>query len=120
MSYFVHPRLMTSLTPIMVSTATIQEATEIRDPAGQPVKTWSDLLGHVALPCNINTTGGGESKAANQVYATATHEILLQGYYPLITPKHRMIDGSGAIYDILLVNQDPFQAFTKLVAEIKH
>jgi head-tail adaptor len=120
MSYFIHPRLMATLAPIMNSTGTIQVATESRDGAGQPIKAWSDLLGHVAIPCHIETIAGTETKAANQVYATATHEIILSGYYSQVDPKMHLVDGSGVVYDILLVDQECFGVFTKLVAEIKH
>jgi head-tail adaptor len=119
-NWFMHPRMMATLFPMMVSTGTIQQATEVRDAAGQPIKTWVDLAGHVAIPCHIETTGGSETKASNQVYATATHEIVLQGYYPLITPKMHLVDNAGAVYDILLVDQESFGTFTKLIVEIKH
>jgi hypothetical protein len=119
-NWFLHPRLMATLSPMMVSTGTIQTATETRDAAGQPIKTWANLVGHVAIPCHIEITGGSESKATNQVYVTATHEIILQGYYPLITPKMHLVDDAGQTYDILQVDHESFGAFTKLVAEIKH
>ena len=119
-NWFINPRLMATLFPMMVSTATIQEATEIRDAAGQPVKSWSNLLGHVAIPCHIETIGGSETKATNQVYSTATHAIILQGYYPQITPKMHLVDDAGQVYDILLVDQEGFDIFTNLITEIKH
>ena len=118
-NWVINPRLMATIFPIFNATGTIQSATEARDAAGQPIKTWNDLTGHVAIPCHIETTGGNETKAVNQVYSTATHEVNLSGYYPLITPKMRLVDGDGNIYDILLVDQESFKSFTKLVVEIK-
>jgi head-tail adaptor len=117
---FINPRLMATIAPIFTSTGTIQAATEVRDAVGQPVKTWANLVRRIDIPCYIEITGGGETKAANQVYSTATHEITLSGYYPLITPEMRLVDGDGNIYDILLVDHEAFKTFTKLVAEIKH
>jgi head-tail adaptor len=118
-NYVINPRLMATLFPIFASTGTVQSSTEIQDASGQPIPAWSDLLGHVGITCHIEITGGSETKATNQVYATATHEILLSGYYPQITPKMRFVDTDGNTYDILLVDQESFDTFTRLVAEIK-
>lgn len=118
-NWMINPRLMATLAPIYTSLGTIQAAAEARDAAGQPIKTWANLVGHGNISCHIEITGGHETKATNQVYATATHEINLAGYYPLITPKMRLVDGDGNTFDILLVDHETFKAFTKLIAEIK-
>jgi head-tail adaptor len=118
--WFVNPRLIQTLMPSYPTTGKVQAYTETQDAANQPIKAWSDLPGHTNIPCRVETTGGNETKAANQVYATATNQIALAGYYPLITPKMRFVEVSGVVYDILLVNNDAFQAFTFLVVEVKH
>ena len=119
-NWIINPRLMATIAPISTSTGTIQSATEARDAVGQPIKTWVNLVGHVNIPCHIEITGGSETKAVNQVYSTATHEIVLNNYYPAITPKMRLVDGDGFVYDILQVDHETFKAFTKLVTEIKN
>ncbi len=120
MSYFVHPRMMSVLSPLAFpNTGKLQQAIEARDAVGQPVKTWQDVPGLTGLPARVETTGGSETKGANQVYATATHHVYLAGYYPQIDPKMRFVDAAGAIYDILAVNQDSFGTFTLLIVEVK-
>lgn len=119
-NWVINPRLMATIMPIFNATCTIQSYTEAFDAVHQPIKTWSNLAGHVNIPCHIEVTGGTETKATNEVYATATHEINLSSYYPLITPKMRVVDGDGNIYDILLVDHESFGIFTKLVAEIRN
>lgn len=119
-NYVINPRLMATLFPIFASTGTVQSSTEIQDASGQPIPAWSDLLGHTNITCLIQTTGGSETKATNQVYATATHEILLSGYYPQVVEKMRFVDTTGKIYDIQLVNHESFGMFTKLITRIRN
>jgi head-tail adaptor len=119
-SAFVHPRMIAMLYPSYPTTGTIQQAVEVRDAAGQPIKTWVDLTGHVGIACRVQTTGGNEIKGVSQIYATATHLIYLAGYYPLIDPKMRFVDAAGTIYDILAPNQDSFCAFTLRIVEVRY
>jgi hypothetical protein len=119
--YFIHPRFMATLAPLSFpNTGKIQQAGESQDPRGQTVKAWIDYPGLTGLACRIETTGGNETKGATQVYATATHQIYMDGFYPQIDPSMRFVDQDGLAYDILAVNQDSFGAFTLLIVEVKH
>lgn len=113
----VHQRLFATLTGFYPSTCTIQEATEARDLAGQPIATWVDKAGHIDLACRLSPAGGGERKTVTQIYSQATHVVELTGYYPLITAKMRAVV-AGQVYDILLPERDGQSASTKLVCQV--
>lgn len=117
MTTLVHPRLFQALAAFYPSLCTIQQATETRDAAGQPIPAWANLAGHVDIDCRLGPAGGGERKAVNQVYTIATHTIHLAGYYPSITTKMRAVV-DGAAYDILLTASDGNEHHTKLVCQV--
>jgi len=115
----IHPGMLTALAAFYPSTCTIQEATETRDAAGEPRPTWSNLSGHVSIPCRVapSTTGrSDEVKQPGRTYAMATYTIALRGYYASITAKHRAVVG-GVNYDILAVDHDGQSKTTYLRAE---
>ena len=117
MADIISPRLFTALAAFYPSTCTIQTATETADTTGQPVKSWTNLTGHVSIDCRLSPIGGSERKASNQVYSVATHVIELTGDYPTITPKMRAVIDS-INYDILLVEHDDCAASTRIVCEV--
>jgi head-tail adaptor len=113
----ISPRMFTALSAFYSSACTIQQVTETRDAAGQPVKTWANFASHVSLDCRLSPIGGSERKTNNQVYSVATHVIELAGNYPTITTKMRAVI-SAVNYDILLVEHDGEAASTRLVCEV--
>ena len=92
----MNPALTANFYPELV---TIQEYVDGVDAYGAPTQTWSNLAGHVDLPCSLSLSSGKETKLANQEYGITTHRIALNGVYPTITRLHRAIVGSD-IYEI--------------------
>jgi len=116
-SPLISPRLFSQLTAFYPDTCTIQAAIESQDVANQPIKSWSDLAGHTAIPCAISRPRGGERHTTHQIYSIATHTIALAGHYPAITAKMRAIV-FGQAYDILLPENDGQGAATQLVCRV--
>lgn len=113
----VHPNLFDYLPLVYHSKCTIQQATEGQDASGHPVKTWSDLAGHIDLPCRkspFRTTG--EVKDVKGIYTRASHIISIGKPLPEVTTKMRAVV-DGTVYDILLPEQDGQSASTRLLVE---
>ncbi len=117
MTEIIHPRLHAMLNKFFPELCTVQAATETPDAAGQPIKGWADLAGHINLACAISRPRGGERKTVHQIYSVATHTIALDGYYPAITEKMRAVV-NGVSYDILLPEHDGQAASTQLVCQV--
>lgn len=82
----VHPDLMVRLQPnFYPSLCTIQEANTTRDEYGQEISSPINLPGNVDIPCRISPMTSQETRTLQQVYATSTHHIALNGYYPAIS-----------------------------------
>lgn len=97
---FLDSRMMESLTAnFFPQTCTIQEYVDGIDAYGSPTQTWSNLAGHVDIPCSLMLSAGKETKLAANEYGITTHKIALNGVYPSITRLHRAIVGSDT-YEI--------------------
>jgi SPP1 family predicted phage head-tail adaptor len=119
MVFPIHSRLFASLGSFFPDVAQIQERPnpEGQDAAGQPVTSWSALVGHEAIGCRVAPAGGNERRSVNQVVAQSTHVILLTGAYPDVTARMRVVV-DGQAYDILLAETDGNQVMTRLVCEV--
>jgi len=99
-SSFIDPRRNAALTANFHSSlCTIQEYVDAVDAYGAPIQTWSDLTGHVNLPCSIALSSGREIKGPANEYGVTTHRIALNGVYPTITRLHMAIV-DGVSYEI--------------------
>ena len=109
----IHPSLLSRLTPsFFTATGTVQAAA-IVNTGGNPVETWSDLTGHVSIPCAVSPVSASERRGDSYAYAESTNTALLAGAYPLIQAKHRFVSG-GATYDILGAELDSQGVTTRL------
>lgn len=116
----VHPSLLARLTPnFYPSLCTIQAGAESRDALGQSIRTWSNLAGHVDLPCAIAEPirPGEEVETTEQSFARRSKRVALAGLYPSITESQRAIV-DGVTYDIERVAQDSQSMTTYLDVEI--
>jgi head-tail adaptor len=100
-------------------TVTIQAGTPARDDYGEPIVTWANVTGLTSLSAAIAPAADSEVATATGVYSDATDTILLPGEYPAITPRHRVTDGAGRVWDILAVDIGPFGEWTNLVGRIR-
>jgi len=99
-SSFIDSRRNTALTTnFHPSLCTIQAYVDGVDAYGQPTQTWSNLAGHVDLPCSIALSSGLEVKGKENEYGITTHRIALNGVYITITRLHRAIV-DGVTYEI--------------------
>ena len=99
-SSFIDSRRNTALTTnFHPSLCTIQAYVDGVDAYGQPTQTWSNLAGHVDLPCSIALSSGLEVKGKENEYGITTHRIALNGVYATITRLHRAIV-DGVTYEI--------------------
>lgn len=116
----VHPRMLATLTPLAYpSLCTIQQGAESQDGYGAVVQSWSNLSGHVNLPCRLSPGRnlGAERPTAEQVYLVSDFIIEFAGYYPAITEKMRAVIG-GVNYDITSADDDGQLVQTRLTAKI--
>jgi len=118
----IHGDLLTSLRRFYPSTGDVQERTDTRDDAGQPIPAWANLAGHTSIRCAVAPASLGspeqqEVRLDAMTVRTATHHIALAGYYPSITPRMRFVVGA-TVYDILAVEHDSQGKSTRLRAEI--
>lgn len=81
------------------SLCTIKTPTAGEDAYGQPTETWTDLTGHVNIPCSIALSSGREVKGAANEYGLTSHRIALNGIYPLITRLMKAVV-DGVTYEI--------------------
>lgn len=117
MSTLIHANMLSSLgVDFYPSTCTIQQATESQDAAGQLIRTWANVSGHVDIPCAVASVGGDE-REGNETYVLATHRIALRGYYPNITEAMRAVV-SGVNYDIERVHHDSQGVSTYLDVQV--
>ena len=123
MRTLTHPRMAQRMGAAMFpSSCTVQVATVTRSAAGAEVKSWADLAGHVAIPCNLAPTPRtvhpvAEQLRRNQTPVITEWDMALQGYYPAITAAHRAVVG-GTVYDLESVTHDSQHRFTVLTARV--
>ena len=117
MGSLISPRMFGLLAAFYPSLCTIQAPTETQDAAGQPIPSWTNLPGHVALSCRMSPTGGGERKTPSQIYSVGVVTINLQEAYPLITTKMRAVV-DNVVYDILSVDIDGNNVSTRLTCQV--
>lgn len=111
----VSPALMRQLSGThFPATCTIQEHTPARDAAGQPQPQWTDLEGHVDIPCAVSDRGSDERRNLWGSYPEAQRLIALAGHYPGIVAAGHAALVDGARYDILAVVHDSQSAATYL------
>jgi len=115
--------MLSSLTvTFYVSLCTIQESTPTRDASGQPILAWSDLAGHIDLPCIIAPISPGSPEAAEMhrpdgTIVKATHHLSLPDIYTSIFPDMRAVV-SGVNFDILSVEHDSHGTLTRFRMEV--
>lgn len=117
-SRLIHPRMMQTLErDFFLQRCTVQAGATSQGTTGQEKLTWATVSGCEAIPCRRASAGGGERRAANQIYLDATHTILLSGIYKNVNEKMRaVVDGQA--YDILLVEFDGEEVMTRLTVRI--
>lgn len=117
MTEIISPRMFASLAAFFPNVCTIQEASETRDAAGQPIPTWADK--YQAVACRVQPAGANERRAAEGIYSTATHTVALAGYYPAITAKMRLVVFSDDLtLDILGAESDAGHNHTRVYCEV--
>jgi head-tail adaptor len=117
---FVDGRMFDSLNRLFGLTCTIQASTESRDSSGQITDTWSNLAGHVNIPCvrgQAVIRSAAEQRGPQAAVVSTRKVIALAGYYPSITTKHRAVVASTN-WNILDVRHDPSSAYTQLDVEV--
>lgn len=116
----IHPGLLASLQPAFyASTVTIQYPVVTQDSYGEESEGWSNLAGHVDLPCRLSPHQqfSREQRNQAQIYAVHVWIINIAGHYPSITEEMRaVIDGTA--YDIELVQHDGNQEMTRLQTRV--
>jgi hypothetical protein len=99
---------LANLTGDFVKSCTIQEFSSTQDESGEPIETWSDLVGHVNLSCSVSRGNGsvtGEKIVSNATYTFNPLKVMLFDSYPTITTLHRAVIDS-TIYNIVDVFRD--------------
>ena len=119
----IHPLLFERLeTTFWRHTCTIQEATQTANEVGELEPTWSDLVGHTHIACNLAAAEAmGEQKSEQRreesTYDAKTRHCQLNGYYPLIGEgMHAVVDSTA--YNIRGVVHSSARVQTKLILEL--
>lgn len=115
----INSRMFAALKGFYPSECTIQEPTEIQDDTGHPVASWSDLAGHVNMPCRLSPISGraGEIRTPAQTYTEASHVVELTRTVPDVTTKMRAVV-DGVIYDIVLIEHDGQGVSARILTEL--
>ena len=110
----VNPRMLEHLEPSFYrGGCTIQENIPSRNAYGEDVAAWSDLAGHVAIPCHLAPDTGRETRGAELTISETTHVALLSGRYDRIDNTHRAVI-DDVVYDIVGVDHDAQDSMTRL------
>jgi len=112
---FFHPDMLDRLLVFFPAACTIKERNEVQDPlTGEITYTWTDLPGHVAMPCSCGPSGGVEVKLPDQTYVVSNYAVALAQYTTAIDETmHAVVDGK--VYEILLVQNDSHGSKTRLL-----
>jgi SPP1 family predicted phage head-tail adaptor len=79
---------------------TIQRYTKSRDPYGQEVQTWADLV--TLQFADLHHVSGREAVVAKQMHAEATHKVVTR-YVVEVKPQDRILY-KGRVFNILDAN----------------
>lgn len=110
----IHPHMMGRIQPnFYPSLCTIGARSTAQDEYGQEIGTVTPVGGLTDLACRIAPRGATETRSAQQIYATSTHHVALNGYYPAIAPHH-VATVDGIDYDIEGVEHDGNHETTRL------
>ncbi len=113
-------RLLTALESFFPSTCAIKQRTDVADAVGQPIPTWSTVVGLSAIACRVapvTALGQSRREALPEMFkSTTANVVLLAGYYATITTAMRVVIGS-VTYTILAVLPDSELLCTELVVE---
>lgn len=117
----LHPRALSALRDLgYPSAVAIEAATVIRDPeSGQATETWATVPGLGAIPAAIapavlQSGRSQESATPEAVWVADAWAFSLNGYYPQITPRHRVRRDDGRLYNIVGVEHDSHQQLTRI------
>lgn len=126
----VHPDYMTNVAGVAgfmeETVVTIEEDMNHGQSSGsfgeEAEENWQPLAGHVSLPCRISMRRRGAAQQAEREYDTGTvvlhsHFLLLDGYYPEISEKHRAVS-EALVLDIEEVQHASSNAFTQLSCQV--
>lgn len=117
----VHPRLMVDLREgFYPSCCTIQDGVEVQSDTGHVTYTYTDLCGHVDLPCRIAPATAGSSgqvDRSDSIIEDTTHTIALNGRYDAIQAT-MMAVVDGVTYDVRRVDGDDQDEMTVLRARL--
>jgi head-tail adaptor len=105
------PKIAATWFPLRV---TIQQSVETRDKYGAVKNTWGNVAGMTGIPGTIVPNSQTEVRGQQFVQTETTHQIMLGGHFPAITPKMRARGDDGGVYDITGVEADPWHSFTQL------
>ena len=107
--------------------ATVQWPTEdASSPIGDPADsvTWSTVPGLEAVPAslaNVPSRRGQEVRTAQSTYTSNDLFLLLYGYYPQITTRHRVTLAQPTqtlTLDVIGVDADSSKTLTRLTVQI--
>ncbi|MBN1629635.1 MAG: hypothetical protein JW990_07725 [Thermoleophilia bacterium] len=119
------PSLLVALAALFDQTCTVQKNTPTADAVGQMADAWTDLAGHVNLPCRVAPVPADRDRRprVDMTVTTISHIVCLPGAYPGITttpvpPVTAMrVVYSGANYQIVNVIRDSELLMTELEVE---
>lgn len=94
---------------------TIQQIAITRDEFGGEVKAWADF---VTLRAKIEPLSGRELTEAAQIYPESNTRITIR-YYPGIDPSMRVLDETGAQYDITNLSDVEYRHVKLLITAIQ-
>ena len=118
MGNLIDSSLLEGLSFLFDDTVTIQQREEESGSFGEDTGEWEDLPGHVDLPCRVGSRAvigdRFERDASTQTYIDRRKVILLKGYFPLVTEKHRAVTNGAEVWDIELVTHDSEEVTTSL------
>lgn len=108
-----HPNMLAHLGDFYPDTCTIIENTADQSGTGHVTPSWGTLSGHGGLGCAVFTMGEDEIRRRWATFADVDKVIALQGYYPDITPSHKVTHNSTR-YNIVGVESDGYDQMTYL------
>jgi hypothetical protein len=126
-----HPKMLAGLGRFFPLQCTIlhDDGASVDD-HGAPVSSWEELDGHILLACDLVTDSGEEIQRPGGTVLISTHRILLQGYYPEVTERMRVLiedtdflqpgfpASLGDMYEILRPDHDANHQLTRLICQM--